>query len=398
VSTAGPLAGLKVLDLSRFIAGPLCGMLLGDLGAEVVKVERPRSGDEARALGPRLGGESLYVMVFNRNKRSLTLNFRDPRAQRLLRELTRQADILIENFRPGVMESMGCSWDALREVNPRLIMARVSGFGQDGPLASEPCFDVIGQAMSGLMEITGQADGPPTMAGTYVVDYSAAFYATIGVLAALEHRHATARGQLVDVSLLDSAVSLLVTAIPEQLHLGRAPTRDGNRDRYAAPAQTFRAGDGVWVHVVGGNEAHFPRLARAMKREDLLSDPDFATLGARCRNVDRIERVVADWIARMTGDEAVAALKRAEVPAARVATLADVVANPQLRHREQIVEVEHPSAGRIAMPGLTMKLSESPASVRRSPPRLGEHTDEVLREWLAVSPDHVAQLRADGIV
>jgi CoA:oxalate CoA-transferase len=396
VSTAGPLDGLRVLDLSRFIAGPFCGMLLGDLGADVVKVERPRSGDEARGLGPRVGGESLYVMVFNRNKRSITLNFREPRAQELLRDLAATADVLIENFRPGVLESMGCGWDALRERNPRLVMARISGFGQDGPLADQPCFDVIGQAMSGLMEITGQPDGPPTMAGTYVVDYAAAFYATIGILAALERRHATGRGQVVDLSLLDSAASLLVTAIPEHLLLGRSPTRLGNRDRFAAPAQTFRARDGAWVHVVGGGDAHFLRLARAMKREDLLADPDFATLDARFRNIDRVERLVGEWIGGMTADEAVEALAQAEVPAAKVATLADVVANPQLRHREQIVEVDHPSAGRVPMQGVTIKLSESPASIRRPAPRLGEHTDQVLGEWLALPADRIAELRSLG--
>jgi crotonobetainyl-CoA:carnitine CoA-transferase CaiB-like acyl-CoA transferase len=396
VSAAGPLDGLRVLDLSRFIAGPFCGMLLGDLGADVVKVERPGSGDEARGLGPRVGGESLYVMVFNRNKRSLTLNLREPRAQALLRDLAATADVLIENFRPGVMESMGCGWDALRARNRRLVMARISGFGQDGPLADQPCFDVIAQAMSGLMEITGQPDGPPTMAGTYVVDYAAAFYATIGILAALERRHATGRGQMVDLSLLDSATSLLVTAIPEHLLLGRSPTRLGNRDRYAAPAQTFRARDGAWVHLVGGSDAHFLRLARAMEREDLLADPDFATLEARVRNIDRVERLVGVWIGGMTADEAVEALARAEVPAAKVATLADVVANPQLRHRAQIVEVDHPSAGRVPMQGVTIKLSESPATIRRPAPRLGEHTDQVLGEWLALPADRIAELRSLG--
>ncbi len=396
MTAPGPLDGLRVLDLSRFIAGPFCGMLLGDLGADVVKVERPQSGDEARALGPRVGGETLYLMVFNRNKRSLTLNVREPRAQQLLRELAAKADVLIENFRPGVMESMGCGWDALRAQNPRLVMARISGFGQDGPLAGQPCFDVIGQAMSGLMEITGQPDGPPTMAGTYVVDYSAAFYATIGILAALERRHLTGRGQVVDLSLLDSAASLLVTAIPEHLLLGHTPTRLGNRDRFAAPAQTFRARDGAWVHLVGGSDAHFLRLARAMRREDLLADPEFATSEARFRNIDRVERVVGEWIGGMTADEAVAALARAEVPAAKVATLADVVANPQLRHRQQIVEVDHPSAGRVPMQGVTIKLSESPGSIRRPAPRLGEHTDQVLQEWLALPPDRIAELRSAG--
>ncbi|CAO3425167.1 CaiB/BaiF CoA transferase family protein [Azospirillum endophyticum] len=394
----GPLDGLKVLDLSRFIAGPHCGMMLGDLGADVVKVERPRRGDDTRALEPHVEGESLYFMVFNRNKRSITLNFRDPRAHGLLREMVKQADVLIENFRPGTMEKMGCGWEDLHAINPRLIMARISGYGQQGSMAAEPCFDGIAQATSGLMEITGDPDGPPTMGGTFLVDYATALYASIGILAAVEHRHKTGKGQMVDASLMGSAVSMLVTAIPEQAMLGRAMSRVGNRDRYSAPAQTFRAADGAWVHMVAGNDAHFPRLTRIMKRPDLLEDPRFATLEARMRNISAIEAIVGDWIAGLPADEVVALLRQAELPAARIATLPDLLANPYMREARQIVELQHPKAGTVTTHGLTVRLSSSPGEIRHPAPVLGQHTEEVLGEWLGMTPADVDALRDGGTV
>ncbi|HSE03008.1 MAG TPA: CoA transferase [Methylomirabilota bacterium] len=392
------LAGLRVLDCSRFIAGPYCGMLLGDLGADVVKVERPQGGDEARGFGPAIAGETLYLMVYNRNKRSLTLDFRHAGGPALLRELVVRADVLIENFRPGVMEAMDCGWPALRALNPRLVMARVSGFGQDGPLAERPGLDVVGQAMGGLMHLTGAPDGPPTMAGVYVVDCVTGLHATIGILAALARRQVTGRGQLVDASLLDGAVSLLSTAIPEQLALGGAVGRQGNRDRYAAPSNTFRAGDGAWVHIVAGSQALFVRLAEVMGRPDLLADPDFATQEARVRNAAAIEHITAEWAVGHAADALVEQLNRAGVPAAQVATIADVVVNPQLRHRARIAQVEHPSAGAVPVVGPVIGLSESPAAIRRPAPRLGEHTDEVLREWLDLAPARITALRAAGVL
>jgi crotonobetainyl-CoA:carnitine CoA-transferase CaiB-like acyl-CoA transferase len=398
VTDPSALAGLRVLDCSRFIAGPYCGMLLGDLGADVVKVERPEGGDEARGFGPAIAGETLYVMVYNRNKRSLTLDFRHAAGPALLRTLVARADVLIENFRPGVMEAMGCDWPTLHALNPRLIMARVSGFGQDGPLAERPGLDVVGQAMGGLMHLTGAADGPPTMAGVYVVDCATALHATIGILAALERRHATGRGQLVDASLLDSAVSLLSTSIPEQLALGGVAARQGNRDRYAAPSNTFRSRDGAWVHIVAGSQALFVRLAEVMGRPDLRTHPDFATLDVRIKNAAAIERVTAEWAGAHEADALVERLSRAGVPAARVATIAEVADNPQLRHRGRITRVEHPSAGSVPVVGPVIGLSESPAAIRRPAPRLGEHTDEVLREWLGLPPERITALRADGVI
>ncbi len=376
----GALQGLRVLDLTRFIAGPHCAMLLADLGADVVKVERPGGGDDTRSIGPHVEGESLYFMVFNRNKRGITLDFHDPGGQRLLRDLAREADVLVENFRPGTMEKMGCGWDALRAINSRLIMARISGFGQDG--GDEPCFDAVAQAGSGLMAITGQPDGPPTMAGTCIVDYATGLNAVIGVLAAVEARHHTGLGQLVDVSLMGSAVSLLMTAIPEQALCGQELTRVGNQDRYAAPGGTFRAADGAWIHVVGGNDGPFPRLARLIGHAHLAADPRFATVAARVRNRAALDALIGGWIAARSAEDALAALRHAEVPAARVATIAEVAEDRWMRERGFIADVPHEAVGKVPMQGLPIRLSDTPAEIRTGSPLLGAHTDEVLVEWL----------------
>lgn len=393
-----PFEGLKVLDLSRFIAGPHCGMVLADLGADVVKVEKPGTGEEARSLPPLVGGESLYQLVFNRNKRGITLNFRDPRAQELLRELVRYADVLIENFRPGTMEKMGCGWDALSAINPRLVMTRISGFGQDGPLAQRPGFDGIAQAMSGLMSITGDPDGPPTEAGTFFVDYATALYSAVATLAALHAREKTGRGQVIDMALLDSAVSMLMTAIPQQAMLGHTMTRCGNRDRYSAPANAFETADGAWILLVAGNDVHFPRVVKATGLDHLLEDSRFQTIPDRLKNAEALEAIIGEWMKRHTAEEIVELMGGTGAPCAKIATLDEVVRNPQLHHRQQIVEIDHPKAGKVTMHGLTMKMSETPPSIRRAAPSLGEHTAEVLSEWLGYTETQIAKLRDDGVM
>ncbi|MNG78059.1 Formyl-coenzyme A transferase [compost metagenome] len=397
-TNTGALRGLRVLDLSRFIAGPHCAMQLGDLGADVVKVERRKSGDDTRQVFPQIEGESLYFMIFNRNKRSLTLDFRNPEAQELLRELIKEADVLVENFRPGTMERMGCSWDEVHRLNPRLIMARISGYGQTGSMAAEPCFDGIAQANSGLMSITGYADGAPTVAGSFVVDYATALYTTIGIMGALQQRHQTGLGQLVDVSLMGAATSLLMTAIPEQLLLDQTMPRCGNQDRYSAPANVFKTADGKWLYMISGNDALFPRLAKIMGREDLLQDERFSTLRARLANRDAIESIVADWALNHPSTEIMAKLSQAEIPGSIVATLQDVARNDYLREAEHIVTVDHPVVGAFPMQGMPIRLSESPGSIRHAAPTLGQHSREVLREWLGKSDGQIQAMENAAVI
>lgn len=397
-SKPGALKGLKVLDLSRFVAGPFCAMMLGDLGADVVKIEKRDGGDEVRRAPPQVAGESLFVMVFNRNKRSVTLDLKHPDGPALLKELAAEADILIENFRPGVMERFGCAWDDLKAVNDRLIMARISGYGQDGPYARRPSFDAIAQAGSGLMEMTGADDGPPTLAGTTVIDHTTGLHATVGILSALHARETTGKGQLVDVALLDSALSLLMTAIPAYSLLGIKPERIGNRDRYGAPSNTFPTGDGHFVHIVAGGDDRFHRFAAAVGLEHLLDDPKYESNDSRLEHVDELEEMVVAWTSSHTCDEIIAAMEEARVPCGKVADIAEVVDNPQLRHRGQIIDVDHPVAGTVPMQGFVHKLSDTPADVRRPAPGAGQHNSEVLADWLGYDADRVRALSDASVI
>ncbi|WP_225783728.1 CaiB/BaiF CoA-transferase family protein [Xenophilus sp. Marseille-Q4582] len=389
------LEGVRVLDLSRFIAGPYCAMMLGDMGAEVVKIEPPGEGEYARRALPAVDGQSLYTFIVNRNKKSLALDLRHPEGLATLKALIREADVLVENFRAGTMEQMGLGWEAVHTLNPRLVMARISGFGQDGPLAQKQCFDGVAQAMSGLMDMTGQPDGPPTMIGSFMCDYTTGMYAALGILAALHARHTSGVGQLVDVSLLESALSMLMTAIPQQQLFGQTMTRVGSRDRYVAPSNTFEAGDGRHVLMVGGDDNMFPRVLRAMKRPQLIEDPRFATMASRLAHREAVEGIVADWMRGHTADQIVACLEAEGVPCAKVARIDEVVDNPQLRHRGAICEVEFGGI-KVPMQGVTIHLSGTPLEIRRPLPRVGEHNAEVLQQWLGFGPERMAALQGAG--
>jgi len=381
------LDGIRVLDLSRFIAGPYCAMMLGDMGAEVLKVEKPGTGEPARGYQPQIGGRSAYSIVFNRNKKGLALDLRQEADLAILRALCTKADVLVENFRPGTMERMGLGWEELNRINPRLIMVRISGFGQDGPLAQLPAFDGIAQAMSGLMELNGSPDGPPTVCGTYLCDYTAGMYATMGTLAALRARDTTGRGQVVDVALLDAASSLLMSALPEYRRLGNVMTRRGNRDRYSSPTNVYRTADDAWIYIVCGGADYFPRLARAMGQPKLIEDPRFDTVQSRRENWDATEEVVRTWAASLPAVKIEQVLREADVPCGKVASIPEVAANQQLHHRGQIVEVEDPVCGVVPMQGVTIKLSETPLTIRRPMPEVGQHNEEVLRDWLGQLPE-----------
>lgn len=375
------LSGIKVLDLSRFIAGPMCGMQLGDMGADVVKVEKAGVGDDTRLNEPKINGESTYFMSFNRNKRSVELDFRNPADQERLRQLASKADIMIENFRTGTLEKMGCGWDVLSALNPRLILVRISGFGQDGPYANRACFDVIAQAMGGLMQITGQSDGPPTMAGTFIVDYATALYATVGALSALHARGVTGKGQLVEATLLETSLSLLMSAIPDYRQLGMEMGRVGNRDRYTAPVNSFKCADGEWVYLSAGTDALFRRFTEATDHLHLWEDPRFATATSRLENQEAIEAVVQHWVGDHASLDVVGQMEAAGVPCAKIATIDEIVTNPQLVHRKQIVDLDHPVVGAYTTHGITVTLHDTPGKIACPAPTLGQHTEEVFAEW-----------------
>lgn len=391
-----PLEGIRVLDLSRFIAGPLCAQLLGDMGAEVIKVERP-GGEDARDQGARHRGESVYAMAYNRNKHGITLDTRHPAAGRVLERLILASDVLVENYRPGTLDAMGFGAARLRDLNPRLIVTSLSGFGQTGPLASRALFDPIAQAMSGLMSLTGDPAGPPTLTGTYIADHLAGLYGAIGTLLALHVRARTGEGQVVDVASLDALFSCLGTRPLEVAMLGRSPQRTGSRDAFSAPANVFRATDGhVYIH--GGTDALFPRLCAAMERPDLAADGRLRDVPGRMAAVEELEAAVAAWIAARTVAEVSRTLAHAGIPFGPVAEVADVVASPQIEAREMLVEIEHPTLGPLVVSGLPVKLSATPGAVRKAPPTAGEDNERVYREVAGLSEAEIAGLRASGAI
>ena len=391
-----PLDGIRVLDLSRFIAGPLCAQLLGDMGAEVVKLERPR-GEDAREQGAVYRGESVYAMAYNRNKHGITLDTRHPAALDVLERLIRASDVLVENYRPGTLDQMGLGPARLRDLNPRLIVTSLSGFGQTGPLANRALFDAITQATSGLMSMTGEPDGPPTLTGTYIADHLAGLYGAIGTLLALRVRDSTGEGQVVDVASFDALFSCLGTRPLEVAMLGLSPRRSGSRDPFSSPANVFRARDG-YLYIHGGTDALFPRLCSAIGRPDLAEDERLRDVAGRMTAVGELEAAVSAWTEERSVSEVSATLAAAGIPFGPVASVADAVASSQVAAREMLVEVEHPTLGPLVVGGLPVKLGATPGSVRKAPPTAGEDNDRIYGELLGFSPTEIAGLRASGAI
>jgi crotonobetainyl-CoA:carnitine CoA-transferase CaiB-like acyl-CoA transferase len=391
------LEGVRVLDLSRFIAGPSCTMLLADMGADVIKVERP-GGEDSRQVAPFMNGHSVYTMVFNRNKRAITVNTRDEQGRNLLRKLVREwADVVVENYRPGTMDKMGLGYEQLKTLKEDIILTSVSGLGQTGPLKDRAMFDAAAQAMSGLAYRNGRPDDPPMFTGVFLADYIAGAYAAFGTMAALFHRELTGEGQVVDVALLDSLFSVLGVQMAAWLLLREKMPRTGNRDLYTAPAKIFEAADG-YIYFHGGTDSLFKRLASAMGKYELAEDPRFATSPARMENVEELEKIVDRWVREQSVAEISAKLEEAGIPYGPVADIPEATSNPQLRAREMMVEVDHAQAGRIVVPGIVAKLSKTPGSVHMAPPTVGQHNQEVFCDLLKLSPQELEELRSQGVV
>jgi formyl-CoA transferase len=396
---------MRILDLTRALAGPYCTMMLGDLGADVIKIERPGRGDDSRGWGPPFvgeaygpyPGESAYFIAANRNKRSVTVNLKSVEGQEIVRQLAQVSDVMVENFRTGALDEMGLGYEDMHALAPRLVYCSISGYGRTGPQAERPGYDFIVQAEGGLMGITGPKEGPPYRVGVPIVDITAGMFASSAILAALHARDRTGEGQLVDISLLDTQVALLANVASNYLVGGEPPLRLGNAHPNIAPYEAFRARD-RWFALAAANQRQWATLCEVIGRPDLEDDPRFATNAQRVAHRPALLEVLGVVFAEREADEWLAELREAGLPCGPINTVADVFEHPQAEARGLALEVEHPTAGPVRVTGFPYKLSQTPAEAHRPPPLLGQHTDQTLTELLGYSVEEIAQLRERGAV
>ena len=394
---AGPLEGIRVLDLTRILAGPYATMILRDLGAEVIKIEQPETGDEARDFGPFKNNFSLYFMSVNRGKKSVTLNLKSPRGKELFLELVKGSDILVENFRPGTMEKLGLDYESLKKHHPSLLYAACSGFGQTGPYAMRGAYDMIIQGMGGIISITGEPDRPPVRVGTSIGDITSALFTTIGILSALRHRDQTGEGQLIDVGMLDCQVAILENAMVRYFSTGDIPRPLGRRHPAITPFEVFESADGYVVIAIGNNEL-WRKFCEHVDRPELIDDERFHTNALRTENHELLFPILAEIMCRRTTDAWVEALEAIGVPCGPVNTVDKVANDPQVLARDMIAEVEHDTTGTVQIPGIPIKLSETPGQIDAPAPDLGEHTSDVLTDLLKLAVEEVNQLKQDGVL
>ena len=392
------LEGIKILDLTRVLAGPFTTMVLADLGAEVIKIEVPLSGDDSRQFPPFQGGESAYFMSINRNKKSVTLNLKTGEGKAIFLRLLKQCDVLVENFRPGTMQKLGLGYDLLKQEHPALIYAAASGYGHTGPYSQRPAYDAVVQALGGVMSITSsEKDGAPTRVGTSIGDITAGLYTAIGILAALLERQRSGMGQMVDVAMLDCQVSILENAISRYLVTGIDPRPAGNRHPSIVPFEPFETLDGHLM-VAAGNDALWQKFCLVSGLEDLLTEDAFTTNAKRNENYDELRPYIDTAMRQKTTADWQEILDGAGIPNGPIQTVDMVINDPQVRARDMILEIEHPSAGQVSIPGIPIKMSETPGAVRLPAPCLGEHTTEILTGWLGLDSEEVEALRASGVV
>ncbi len=392
-----PLAGVRVIDFTRILAGPFGSMFLGDMGAEVIKVEEPAKGDDTRGWPPFVGGEATYFLSVNRNKKSLTLNLKAPEGQAILRKLIARADVVLENFRPGTMERLGFGYERLRAVNRRLVYCSISGFGESGPEASRPGYDLIVQGESGIMDLTGFPDGPPVKVGNSIADLVAGMAAAQGITLALLARGRTGRGQKVEIGMLDVMASLLTYQAGLYWNGGGRPSRRGNQHPSIVPYEVFRARD-AYLTLGVANSSLWEKTCRALGREDLARDPRFDSETNRVTNRDALIAILNDLLAARPADEWLARLEQAGVPAGRIRTVAEVCESPHLKARGMVVKLRHPKAGAITVMGVPVRLWQTPGAATAPPPLLGQHTEEILTRLLRIPKATVQRLRAAGVV
>ena len=395
--TNSALEGVKVLDLTQIMAGPYCTMMLADMGADVVKVEKPNGGDDTRRMGPPfINGESAAFLGINRNKRSVVVDLRSDNGREIVQDMVREYDVLVQNFRPGSLERMGLGYDQACEINPSIVYCTISGFGVTGPYARRGGFDLVAQGMSGLMSVTGHPENPPTKVGVPVCDLNAAMFAAVGILTAYINRLKTGRGQHVDTSLLEGGIAYTFWESAMYFATGEVPEPRGSGHRLTAPYQAFATSDG-YVNVGAANQANWERLCAAIGRDELAADPRFAEPKDRMDNLDELIETLEQTFSRQSSDHWIEILEAAGAPAGPIYDLKQVYDDPQVRAREMIVETNHPVAGRTRNIGIPIKLSETPGRFQRPAPTLGQHTDEVLRQ-LGRSNAEIAELRSQSVI
>ena len=394
----GPLSGLRVLELGTLLAGPFCGQLLGDFGAEVIKIEPPNQGDPMRAWGrEKAGGKSLWWPVVARNKKAITLDLRQGEGQALLKELVKQSDFLLENFRPGTMEKWGLGWSELSAINPRLIMIRVSGFGQTGPYSRQAGFGAIGEAMGGLRYVVGDPSTPPSRMGISIGDSLAATFACIGALSALHHRDKTGRGQVVDSAIYEAVLNMMESLVTEYDKVGYIRERTGAILPNVAPSNVYKTRDGM-VLIAANQDTVFSRLAEAMGQPGLATDPKYSTHGARGAHQAELDALVEQWTQTLGTRQVLDLMDQFGVPAGLIYRAPDMLEDEHFKARDAIVTVPHPDFGELRMQNVAPKLSETPGSVRSPSPALGQHNDEIYLQVLGLAPERYAELRTAKVI
>ena len=372
-------------------------MLLADMGADVVKIENPKGGDDSRAFTPFKNGVSSYFTGLNRSKRSITLNLKSTEGKEIFKKLVKRSDILIENYKPGTMKKLGLDYDALKDFNETLIYAAASGFGQTGPYSERAAYDLIVQGMSGFMSITGFGARHPVKAGSSIADITAGIFVTIGILAALEHRHKTGEGQMVDVAMLDCMVAILENAVANYDCTGKSPEPIGNVHRSIAPFAAFQTSDGV-VNVCAGNDELWRRFCETAGMEELASDERFSDNKKRVENLGELSEIISSHLSQKTTAEWTAALDEVKVPCGSIMNMEQVFNYPQIKARDMIVEIEHPDAGKQRIPGIPIKFSKTPGGIKCPAPRLGEHNEEIYGDLLHISKKKLGRLKEAGVI
>jgi len=396
---AGPLEGIRVLDLTQVLFGPFATMLLSDLGAEVIKIERPEVGDIARGNGPVVRGQSTYFLSLNRGKKSVTLNLATEQGVALLLQLVKEVDILVQNFKPGTMEKLGLGYEKVREINPGIIYVAGSGFGQSGPYASKPAFDVIVQAMGGVMSITGEEGGPPVRPGVSYGDIAAGLFLCIATLAALQERNKSGEGQLVDISMLDCQVTVQENAFVRYLNTSEVPHAIGTRHPVMTPFQAFQTSDGyVAVALRGGTKDQWPLFCAAIDRVDIIDDPQFLDGWSRTQNYKVLEPILTEAFKTKTTREWVEELEQVGIPCGPVNTIEQAANDPHIQARDMFIDIEHPQAGNFKVVNTPFKFSRTSNKVVKAAPELGEHTRDVLTQLLDITQEEIARLQDSGII